>query len=71
MDFYEGSPLIINRRSLEWRFFLVIGPKNNEPWAFLSQGAGEKGIPAAIFAGCCSYFAPYPLLISLISFSLS
>jgi hypothetical protein len=71
MDFYEGSPLIISRRSLKWRFFLVVGPKNNEPFSFSPREQGKKGIPAAIFAGCFSYFAPHPLFISLISFSLS
>jgi hypothetical protein len=65
MDFYEGALLIFTRRSLNWRFFLLVGPKNDEPWAFLAQEAGEKRDSPGNF---CRVLLLFRLLSPLLNF---
>jgi hypothetical protein len=62
MNFYEGSPLIISRKSLKWNFSLVVGPKNNEPRAFLFQEAGKKGDSPGNFCRVFLLFCSLSLL---------
>jgi hypothetical protein len=63
MDFFEGSLLIFRGRILKWRFFLLVGPKNDEPWGFLSLAAGEKRDSPGNFCRVFLLFRlPSPLL---------